>query len=263
MDLGLKDRVALVAGASQGLGKAVAASLAREGAAVAVCSRRSEVIAETAREIAERTGARTCGAACDITDRDAVSSLVRRVVVEFGRLDILVTNAGGPPLGSFDAFDDRAWQGAVELNLLSTVNLTVAAAREMKPRRWGRIINITSIAAKQPMDQFVLSNTVRAGVLGFSKSASNELAGHGITVNTLCPGYTRTERIGEVVEGLRKRHGITEAEAEARIVAEVPMRRMAEPEEFAALATFLASEQAGYITGTVIQVDGGFVRAVV
>jgi 3-oxoacyl-[acyl-carrier protein] reductase len=260
MDLGLKGKVALVAAASRGLGRAVAEELATEGAALVICSRSTESINKTADEIAKRTGVEVLALAADVAKPDDVTRLVQSGVERFGRIDILVTNAGGPPAGSFASLGGEAWEAATRLTLFSTIELTRHVLAGMKERGWGRILNITSIAVKQPVDNLILSNSLRAAVTGFARTLANEVATFGVTVNNIMPGYTRTERVEELARMMAEKEGITPAEFIARWEREIPMRRLGEPREFAALAAFLVSERASYITGTSIQVDGGWIR---
>jgi 3-oxoacyl-[acyl-carrier protein] reductase len=261
MDLGLKDRVALVAASSRGLGRAIAAELAAEGVSLILCSRDEDAVQEAAREITERTGARIFAAQADVSRRENIYRLVKDGLERFGRIDILVTNAGGPPAGSFETLDPGTWDAAYRLTLQSAVELTRCVLPEMKRQRWGRILNVTSIAVKQPVDSLMLSNSLRSAVTGFARTLANEVAAYGITVNNILPGYTRTERVVQLNEATSKREGIPVDEARARIEQQIPMGRMGEPEEFAALAAFLASERASYITGQSIAVDGGWIRA--
>lgn len=261
MDLGLKGKIALVAAASRGLGRAVAEELAAEGAALVLCSRNAETISQTASEIAEATGAEILALPCDVSKADEVARLVQSGVERFGRIDILVTNAGGPPAGPFDSFDREAWEAATRLTLFSAIELTRQVLPGMKEHRWGRILNITSIAVKQPVDNLILSNSLRAAVTGFARTLANEVATFGITVNNIMPGYTRTERVEELSRMMAEKEGITPAEFIARWEKEIPMGRLGEPREFAALSAFLVSERASYITGTSFPVDGGWIRA--
>jgi 3-oxoacyl-[acyl-carrier protein] reductase len=260
VDLGLKNRAAIVAAASSGLGKEVALVLAEEGAKVALCSRRKEKIESAAEEIRAKTGSEVLAVMADVKVETDIAHLVSETHARFGRIDILVCNAGGPPAGFFLDFTADDWRKAVELNLISTVNLCRAVVPHMKERRWGRIINITSVAAKQPIDNLILSNAVRAGVLGFAKSLSNQVAADNITVNCVCPGYTLTQRLKDMAETIAKNEGIGIEEVHQRWQAGIPMRRLSQPREFADVVAFLASERASYLTGAVIQVDGGVVK---
>jgi len=260
MDLGLKDKVALVAAASKGLGKAAALELAREGARLAICARGEGALRATAAEIEQATGGQVLALVADVSLPDDAARLVQTTVDRLGRLDVLVTNAGGPPAGYFLDLDDDAWQAAFELTLLSTVRLCRAAIPHMRQNGWGRIINITSVSVKQPIDNLLLSNALRAGVVGLAKTLSGQFAGDGITVNSVCPGWTLTDRVAELNAARARELGIPAQEIEQQVTANIPMRRMGQPEELAALIAFLASERAGYITGAAIQVDGGYVK---
>ena len=209
MDLGLKNKVALVAAASRGLGRAVAEELAAEGAALAICARKQETIDRVANEITASAKARVVGVAADVSIPDDVARLVQSTIEHFGRIDILVTNSGGPPAGPFEAFDLEQWEAATRLLLYSSVNLAHAVLPGMKERRWGRILNITSIAVKQPVDNLILSNSLRAGVTGFARTLANEVAQYGVTVNNIMPCYTRTERVEELAKMMAVKQGIT------------------------------------------------------
>jgi 3-oxoacyl-[acyl-carrier protein] reductase len=261
MDLGLTGKVALVAAASRGLGRAVAEELAAEGVALVLCARGRAALDATCTHITQTTGARVVGVTADIACPDDVARVVQSGLDRFGQIDILVTNAGGPPAGQFESLSRAAWEAATRLTLMSVLELTRAVLPGMKARRWGRILNITSIAVKQPVENLMLSNSLRAAVTGFARTLANEVAAHGITVNNLLPGYTQTERIVELAQMMAEREGISPAEFKTRWAAEIPMRRLGKPREFAALAAFLASERASYITGTSIPVDGGWVRS--
>ena len=260
MDLGLKGKVALVAAASRGLGRAVAEELAAEGAALVLCSRNAEAINQTANAIKQATQAEILALPCDVSKADEVARLVQSGIERFGHIDILVTNAGGPPAGKFESFSQDQWDAATRLTLFSAIELARQVLPGMKERRWGRILNITSIAVKQPVDNLVLSNSLRAAVTGFARTLANEVATFGVTVNNIMPGYTRTERVEELAGMMAKKEGITPADFIARWEKEIPMQRLGEPREFAALAAFLVSERASYITGTSIPVDGGWIR---
>jgi 3-oxoacyl-[acyl-carrier protein] reductase len=186
---------------------------------------------------------------------------VNAVLERFGRVDILVTNGGGPPSGPFEAHDAAAWQRAAEGTLFAPIELARRVLPGMKERRWGRILNVTGIAARQPVDGLMLSNSLRAAVTGWARTLANEVAPFGVTVNNLVPGYTRTERVSELAGATAKREGIPESEAVARWERQIPMGRLGTPRELAALAAFLASERASYITGTSVPVDGGWIRS--
>jgi 3-oxoacyl-[acyl-carrier protein] reductase len=261
MDLGIKGKVALVAAASTGLGRAVAEELGAEGASLILCARNEQRLNETAEAIAESTGAEVFSVRADVTVQNDIKTLVDAGIRRFGRIDILVTNAGGPPAGRFDQLTQEQWEQAARLTLFSAIELTRAVLPGMKDRRWGRILNITSIAVKQPVDNLILSNSLRAAVTGFARTLANEVATEGITVNNLLPGYTRTERVEELAQMMGEKLGISAADFKAKWEEEIPMRRLGEPREFAAAAAFLVSERAGYITGTSVQVDGGWIRS--
>jgi 3-oxoacyl-[acyl-carrier protein] reductase len=262
MDLGLKDRVAIVGASSRGLGNACALELAREGARVVLCARNAERLNSAAEEVRAATGAEAVAIQADLVDERQIRHLADETVRRFGRIDILVTNNGGPLAGYFDHFDDEAWLAAHQLTLMSAVRLIRAVLPAMRAQQWGRIINITSVSVKQPIDNLLLSNVYRSGVIGLAKTLAAQLAGDGITVNNVAPGYTRTDRMVELAQSRAAREGKTPGEILAETTAAVPMQRMAEPGELAALVAFLASERASYITGTTIAVDGGYVKGV-
>jgi 3-oxoacyl-[acyl-carrier protein] reductase len=260
VELGLNNKVAIVTGSSQGLGKAIALELAQEGSRITICARHREPLDQTAAEIREQTGAEVLAVEVDVTIEADVQRLVEATLAPFGRIDILVCNAGGPPSGMVGDFSSEHWRQAIELNLISTINLCRAVVPQMQEQRWGRIINLTSMTAKQPLDGLILSNVSRAGVSGFSKSLANELAKDNITVNCVCPGYTRTDRVQDLARAIAHRESIDMKDVFQRWEANIPMRRLGEPRELAALVAFLASERASYITGTAIQVDGGYIK---
>jgi 3-oxoacyl-[acyl-carrier protein] reductase len=258
MDFGLRDRVALVAASSKGLGRAIAEELGAEGASLVLCARGVDALNETAGLLRAR-GTQVEAVAADLSENGA--ALVTQAALDrFSRIDILITNAGGPPAGPFEAHDREAWRAAVRLNLESAIELIRHVLPGMKDRRWGRIINVTSIAVKQPVDNLILSNSVRAAVTGMARTLANEVAPYGVTVNNVVPGYTRTERVDELAQTIAARDGISVQQAVERWQSEIPMRRLGEPREFAALVAFLASDRASYITGTSITVDGGWVK---
>lgn len=263
MDLGLEGKVAFVAAASKGLGRAVAEELAAEGASLVLCARNAETLNLVSKQIAKTSGVPVLPVATDVSSAEEVARAVQSGIEKFGRIDILVTNAGGPPSGRFDDLSREMWENATRLTLHSVLELTRAVLPGMKERNWGRILNITSITVKQPVDNLMLSNSLRAAVTGFARTLANEVATHGITVNNILPGYTRTERVEELAKAAAEREGISAAEANARWEAEIPMGRLGEPGEFAALAAFLVSERASYITGTSIPVDGGWIRSLI
>ncbi|MFB3924705.1 MAG: SDR family oxidoreductase [Syntrophales bacterium] len=262
MDLKLKNKVALVAGGSMGLGRAVALELSREGAKVAICALDDPSLPEAAEMIRKETSGQVFSIAADVTDLEQARNFVRSSIDHFGTVDILVNNAGGPPSVSFLEIGDDLWYYGVRLNLMSTIAMTREVVPVMKEKRWGRIINMTSIAVKQPIDGLILSNTVRSGVIGFAKSLSNELAPYNITINSVCPGYTLTDRVRNLAKTIAGKEKTTPEEVIKKWESEIPMKRLGTPEEFASLVTYLASEQAGYITGAAIQIDGGWYKGV-
>lgn len=261
MDFGLTDKVALVAAASSGIGFACARELAREGARVFLCSRDAQHAADAAQKIHEETGADVAGIACDVTNDAAVEAFVNLAIERAGKIDICVTNAGGPPAKTFAETDLDTFRQAFELNALSAIRFAKLLLPGMIERRWGRIVNITSVSVKQPIDGLLLSNTVRAGLTGWAKTVSNEVAAHGVTVNNVAPGYTLTERQDYLAEVRGKASGKSKQEIIDSWADQAPMRRMAQPEEIGAAVAFLASERASYITGVTLQVDGGWVRS--
>jgi len=261
MELGIKDRVALVTASSQGLGKAVAVALCREGAKVAICARDRARLLRARDTIAAETGGEVRAFTADVTNHDNIRELVRSTVAEFGSVDILVCNAGGPPSGLFDDFTPEDYHKALELNLLSTVRLCYEVVPLMKKQHWGRIITMTSVSAKQPIDNLILSNTARSGVLGLTKSLSNQLAAFGITVNSICPGYTQTERVEGLAKAFAEKGRANPKDFYILLEKAIPMGRLGKPEEVAAAAAFLASEPSAYITGVVLQVDGGYIKS--
>ena len=261
MDLGLAGKVALVAAASRGLGRAVAHELAAEGASLVLCARGGGALEATAREIESATGVPCLPVTADLGRADDVARLLETATARFERVDVLVTNGGGPPAGRFEAHGPDAWMAAVRQTLFSALELARGVLPGMRARRWGRILNITSIAVKQPVDNLVLSNSIRAAVTGWARTLANEVAADGVTVNNLMPGYTRTERVDELARTMAERERIAPEEFVARWEREIPMGRLGEPREFAALAAFLASERASYITGASIAVDGGWIRS--
>jgi 3-oxoacyl-[acyl-carrier protein] reductase len=260
MKLGLEGKIALVAAASRGLGRAVAEELAREGAHLVLCARGADALHETAASIRAETGVTVIEVVADLGEAEDVARVTQRALAEFSRVDILVTNAGGPPAGPFEAHSAAVWESAVRQNLTSVVELTRAVLPGMKERRWGRIINVTSIAVKQPVDNLILSNSVRAAVTGFARTLANEVAPFGITVNNVMPGYTRTQRVEELAQKNASLRGTTPDAERSVWESQIPMGRLGEPAEFAAMVAFLASDRASYTTGASIPVDGGWIR---
>lgn len=260
MDLGLKDKVAVVAAASQGLGFAVANELAAEGARVAICSRDAQRIDAATKQIAERTGAQVLGIVADVTKPADVDRFVQAAVERWGTVHIAVANAGGPPAKEFDAISLEEWHKSVELNLMSAVHLSRAALPHMRKQKWGRLLFITSVSVKQPIEGLLLSNSIRSAVAGLAKSLANECARDNVLVNSVMPGYTRTERLQELAATLSAQRGVSREEVERGWISMTPLGRLGEPRELAALVAFLASERASFITGTSTAVDGGRVK---
>jgi 3-oxoacyl-[acyl-carrier protein] reductase len=262
MDLGLAGRVALVCGSTKGLGRAVAKALSHEGARVGINGRHQDSVEHVAQQLEAETGRTVVPFVADVGAPAEAEGMVERVARELGRLDILFCNASGPPAAPFSHQTGDAFHRAVELNLLSTVHLARAAVPVMRKVQWGRIICLASVAAKQPLPGLILSTTARAGVLGFAKALADEVAAEGITVNVVCPGFIATERIEELTETRAKREQRSSQEVMREMVADIPMGRMGRTDELAAAVVFLASDRASYITGAVLQVDGGFTRAI-
>jgi 3-oxoacyl-[acyl-carrier protein] reductase len=262
MDLGLKNKVAIVAASSKGLGKAVALGLAEEGVSLTICARGKKELDKTAEEIKAKTGVEVLALRADVSKLDEVKEIVSQTIKKYSTVHILVNNAGGPPFGNFLDFSVEEWRKALELNLLSTINLTKEVIPYMQKQKWGRIINITSVAVKQPIDGLILSNTARAGVIGFAKTISNEFARDNVLVNNVCPGRILTDRIIHLAEERAKRANKSLEEVISSMEVDVPIGRLGRPKELADLVVFLASERASYITGTTIQVDGGVVKGI-
>ncbi|MGE5362733.1 MAG: SDR family oxidoreductase [Bacteroidota bacterium] len=262
MDLQLNNKVVLVTASSTGIGRAVAEAFAQEGCQIAICARTKEDLVKAATEIKKMHGIEPLWCVCDINvEKDILNTLdvVRR---HFGDIDILVNNSGGPVAGIFENLTDEHWQAAFEQVLLSVVRFSRGVIQPMKEKRWGRIINITSIAVKQPMGNLMLSNSLRNAITGLSKTLSNELSEYNITVNNIAPGYTLTSRLYELAVARAKVTGGSHEHTLAEMAKEVPLNRLARPDEIAAAVVFLASEKAGYITGTTLQVDGGLFKGI-
>lgn len=228
-----------------------------------MCARNQTALREAADQIESSTGTKVLPVRTDLTNKEDIERLVRKTVEEFGRLDILVNNTGGPPSMSFHETSRQDWHEAVDLLLMSVIDCCKAVLPYMKKRGWGRIVNMTSFTAKQPEDRLVLSNAIRAGILGLTKTLSNELAGFGILVNAVCPGWTLTERLKELARSKAEKTGRNYEKVVADWAGAIPLGRLARPEEIASLVVFLVSEKASYITGATIQVDGGYIKSLV
>jgi len=262
VDLGLQGKVAFVAGASKGLGKACALSFAREGARVVLVSRNQASIDAAAAEVAGETGAEVLALAGDVSQAAACDSLIQQTVNRFGRLDVLVNNAGGPPTGTAVGMTDEQWAAAFQTNLMSAVRLTRAAVPHMKAAGAGRIVNITSSGVRTVIPGLVLSNSIRAAVINFAKTLSTELAADNITVNSVAPGRFGTDRVAELDAINARNWGVPIEEATKRQVAQIPMGRYGEPDELASVVVFLASARASFVSGQTILVDGAATRAI-
>jgi 3-oxoacyl-[acyl-carrier protein] reductase len=262
MDLGLKDKVALVAAASKGLGYGVARALAREGARVSMCSRDAEAVHTAALKLAEETGATVLDSACDVRDPASIHNWVDHTVNTWGRIDALLVNAGGPPAGYFKELTEQQWQEAFELTLLSTIRMIQAVLPHMQKNGGGAILTITSSSIREPIERLALSTVMRSGVAGLVKTLADELAADGIRVNNLMPGRIDTERVAQLDQGAANRQGISFEEARKQSLVKIPLKRLGTIDEFGAAAAFLLSPAAQYITGASLRVDGGAMRSI-
>ena len=262
MNLNLNNKNAIVCASSQGLGKAAALDLAEEGVNLAICSRDQDKINKVKEEIHQKINSeiKVIALQVDLDCPEEIQALYKQVESDLGSVDILVNNNGGPPPSTFEQLSDDDWQKAFNSTMMSCLRLSKLAIPNMKKNAWGRIINISSVSVKTPVNGLFLSNSLRMGVLGWAKALSDELAPHGVTVNTVCPGYTRTERVEAILETQSNSSGLKKEEIEKSIAENIPMKRVGEAEDLAGLITFLASEKADYMTGLAIQVDGGSAR---
>ncbi len=260
MDLKLNGKIALVTGASRGLGFAAASTLAREGCRVALNSRSAESAKTAAEKIEQETGAQVIGLAGDVSLPDTPGKLIAQAVEAFGGLDLLMTNAGGPPAGTFESFDEETWQKAVELSFMSHVRLIRAALPHLRKSSAPSVLTVTSYSVKQPIPNLVLSNSVRAATVGLTKSLALELGRDGIRFNSILPGWTETERVAELMKARAKANGTTVEQEIAKQSQDSPLGRMGDPQEFANAAVFLLSPAASYITGVMLTVDGGMYK---
>ena len=260
MNLGLKDRVAIVAASSKGIGRATAEAFAAEGCRVAMCARNGQILQAAAEMIKKQFNVEVLAQAFDVTDAAAVAGFVAAVVKKFGGVDICVTNAGGPPAKGFLAATLEEWQRALDLNFLSTVYFAGEVIPHMQKKRWGRIVTITSITTKQPVTDLVLSNAVRAAVVGLVKSLANEFGKDGILVNNVAPGFTATDRLKELAKARASTAGKSEQQIIDGWTADAPLQRLGDPREVAETIVWLASERASYITGQTVLVDGGMYK---
>ena len=262
MKLNLKNKNAIVCASSQGLGKAAALDLAEEGVNLAICSRDQDKINKVKEEIHQKINSeiKVIALQVDLDSPDEIQAFYKQVENDLGSVDILVNNNGGPPPSTFEQLSDDDWQKAFNSTMMSCLRLSKLVIPNMKKNGWGRIINISSVSVKTPVNGLFLSNSLRMGVLGWAKALSDELAPHGITVNTVCPGYTRTERVESILETQSNSSGLKKEDIEKSIAENIPMKRVGEAEDLAGLITFLASEKADYMTGLAIQVDGGSAR---
>src|ERR687892_1434351 len=262
MDLGLKGKLALVAGASQGMGRAAALGFAREGAKVSICARGEAALNQAAEMIRKETGGEVLAMPADMTKAEDIQRFVNKSAEHFGRLDVIVNNAGGPPPGEFMKFTDADWHGAFQLSFMSAMRMTREAVPHMRKIGGGRVINITSYSVKEPIAGLVLSNAIRSGVIGLAKTLSRELARDNILFNNVCPGRIDTDRAQKLNKARADRLGRPVEEINKEMAAAFPLGRYRTAAEAADLVVFLRAERASYVTGTTIQVDGGLIRGI-
>lgn len=262
MDLHLQGKVAIVLASTKGLGRATAFCLAKEGADVVLSGRDEAALNEAKAEILHATGREPLALVTDVTKAEDIERLVAETVNRFGRVDILINNAGGPPAGTFDQLSDEQWTNAFELNLLSFVRSIRAVLPHMRRQQFGRIVNFASSSFKQPLENLILSNTFRTGIVGLAKSLATELGPDGILINTIGPGRIATDRVAALDQIRAQNLQIDASEVRKNVEAAIPLGRYGEPEEFARMATFLASPANSYVTGQAFLVDGGLVKAI-
>jgi 3-oxoacyl-[acyl-carrier protein] reductase len=264
MNLELNNRVAMIAAASKGLGKACALALAKEGCRISICSRSAETLEKSRAEIAAHAPQNThedmLAVTADVASAADLEKWYQQTVERFGQVDILVTNTGGPPVKRFQELTDDQWQAGVESTLMNVIRLSRLVIPGMQSRRWGRIIHLTSLVAKQPVDELTISSTLRAGLSGLTKTMANQLGPDNITVNAILTGHILTDRQYAIAEARIKERGITQEQYFAQAAAEIPLRRLGEPREIGEVVAFLSSERASYISGVSLQVDGGLIR---
>jgi 3-oxoacyl-[acyl-carrier protein] reductase len=260
MDLGIRNRVAMVSAASKGLGRAIATSLSAEGVRLSICSRSLESV-EDARRSIEAKGVQVLAVACDVSKADDLKRWFDETVRRFGQVDILVTNTGGPPAAPFLKLDEAQWQSGIDSTLMNVVRLCNLVIPGMQQRKWGRIVHITSLVAKQPTELLTISSTLRAGLSALTKTLGDQVARDGITVNAVLPGHYLTDRQRHLADIRAEEQGITPQQYLDKSVGAIPMGRFGEPHELGDVVTFLCSDRASYVTGASIQVDGGIIRS--
>ncbi len=260
MDLSIKGKNAIVCASSQGLGKSAAVDLAKEGVNLAICSRNKDKINLVKEEIEQTSDVKVVAIEADLSSEKDISALFQEAKKELKAIDILINNNGGPPPSTFEELTDEDWQKTFNSTMMSAIRLSKLVLPDMKKNKWGRIINISSVSVKTPVNGLFLSNSIRMGVLGWAKALSDEVAPHGITVNSVCPGTTKTERIEQILNAQSESSGKDKSEIEKAMANSIPMLRIGEASDLSALITFLASEKASYMTGLAVQVDGGSAR---
>ena len=260
MDLSIKGKNAIVCASSQGLGKSAAVDLAKEGVNIAICSRNQEKIDLVKNEIENISDVKVVAIQADLSLEKDIDTLFNKAKEELKTIDILINNNGGPPPSTFEELTDEDWQKAFNSTMMSAIRLSKLVLPDMKKNKWGRIINISSVSVKTPVNGLFLSNSIRMGVLGWAKALSDEVAPHGVTVNSVCPGTTKTERIEQILNAQSESSGKDKSEIEEAMANSIPMLRIGEASDLSALIAFLASEKASYMTGLAVQVDGGSAR---